>query len=65
MFRKSFPDYPWLTNDGIFLFLDYILLLKNNRNNWLTKKTGQLLFIDNGVHKVAQWSHLKMLYELT
>ena len=64
MFRKSFPDKPWLTNDGIFLIFDYVYLLKNIRKNWLAEKTGQLIFIDKGVHKVAQWDHLKALYEL-
>ena len=63
MFGKLFPDKPWLTNDGIFLIFDYVHLLKNIRNNWLTEKTSQLIFIDKGVHKVAQWDHLKMLYE--
>ena len=64
IFGKLFPDKFWLTNDGIFLIFDYVHLLKNIKNSWLTEKTGQLIFIDKGVHKVAQWNHLKMLYEL-
>ena len=39
-------------------------MVRNIRNNWLTEKTSQLIFIDKGVRKVVQWDHLKMLYEL-
>ena len=39
-------------------------LIKSFRNNWLTEKTKEMLFYDNGVAKIAKWSHLVTLYTL-
>ena len=54
---------PWRTMDNLFLLFDYVHLVKSNRNNWLTEKTGELVFEDNGVLKIAKWSHLLQLYQ--
>lgn len=43
---------------------DFVHLLKNIRNCWLTEKTGELMFYDNGVEKIAKWQHLVTLYRL-
>ena len=29
---------------------------------WQTEKTGELIFDDDGVRRVAKWAHLKQLY---
>ena len=41
------------------MHFDYVYLLKNIRNLWLTEKTGELIFDDDGVVK---WTYLKRLY---
>jgi len=58
------PGKPWLTVDGKYLLYDFVHLLKNIRNLWLTEKTGELVFYENGVSKVAKWSVLKELFLL-
>ena len=58
------PKKPWLTEDGVFLLFDYVHLIKNIRNLWLTEKVGELEVEDNGVMRTARWSHLRQLYEL-
>lgn len=55
---------PWETRSGIFLLYDYVHILKNIRNNWLTETTGELSFDDDGVKRTAKWSHLVELYKL-
>ena len=55
---------PWLTLDGKYLLFDFVHLLKNIRNLWLTETLGELMFYDNGVPKIAKWSVLKKLFEL-
>lgn len=57
-------DRPWETEGGVFLLFDYVHLLKNIRNNWLTEATGELEFSDNGVTRTAKWAHLVQLYKL-
>jgi len=59
----TFPERPWLTTNGTFLLFDFVHLIKNIRNNWLTEKTGELVFYENGVEKKACWKHLIKLYE--
>ena len=49
---------PWLTKGGIYLLHDFVHLLKNIRNNWLTKKMRELAFYERGMKKIARWSHL-------
>ena len=55
---------PWVTTGGLFLLFDYVHIIKNIRNNWLTEKSGELIFDDNGAQKTAKWSHLVKLYQL-
>ena len=61
---RTVDTKPWLTDDGTFLLFDYVHLLKNIRNLWLTEKTGELEFNDNGVLRFAKWIHLRTLYQL-
>ena len=42
------PQQPWLTKGGIYLLYDFVHLLKNIRNNWLTEKMGELAFYVEG-----------------
>lgn len=65
-FFKQFDtvdDKPWLTTNGKFLLFDFVHLLKNIRNLWLTEKTGQLEFEECGMKFVASWRHLKDLFK--
>nr|XP_047133002.1 uncharacterized protein LOC105847471 isoform X2 [Hydra vulgaris] len=59
----TFPEKPWLTTNGTYLLFDFVHLIKNIRNNWLTEKKGELIFYENGVEKTACWSHLIKLFE--
>ena len=62
-FFKLYPtllEKPWLTEDK-HMFFDYINLLKNIQNLWLTEKTGELIFNDDGI-SIKKWAHLKQLY---
>ena len=64
-FQKLYPSLPekaWLTEDNKHLLFDYVHLLKNIRNLWLTEKKTELIFDDDGVRRVAKWTHLKQLY---
>ena len=54
---------PWITIDGKFLLFDYVHLLKNIRNLWLTEKTQQLEFSEGGSRFVASWHYLKYLFK--
>ena len=55
-------EKPLLTKCGIFLLLDYVHLLKNIRNNWITKKTQELHF-ENDQNITAKWSDLKCIFD--
>ena len=46
------------------MLCDFVHLLKNIGNNWLTEKIGELAFYERGMKKVARWSHLVELYKL-
>ena len=48
----------------MYLLFDFVHLLKNIRNLWLTQKTGELAYSDNGIQGTAKWEHLKCLYQL-
>ena len=63
-FKKfdTIPDKPWVTRTGQYLLFDFVHLLKNIRNLWLTEKTGELKFTVDGKVKIAKWCHLKELY---
>ena len=41
------PGKPWLTVDGKYLLYDFVHIIKNIRNLWLTEKTQELIFDDN------------------
>ena len=59
---STLPEKHWLNEDNNHLLFDYVHLLKNIRNFWLTEKTRELIFDDDGVRLVAKWTHLKQLY---
>ena len=46
------------------MLCDFVHLLKNIGNNWLTEKIRELAFYERGMKKVARWSHLVELYKL-
>ena len=46
----SVPEKPWLTADNKHLLFDYVHLLKNIRNLWLTETNGELIFDDKGIN---------------
>ena len=54
---------PWLTKNGIYLLFDFVHLLKSIRNNWITEKTKELVFPDNGEMKAAKWEGIVTLYK--
>ncbi|XP_065647643.1 uncharacterized protein LOC136077069 [Hydra vulgaris] len=60
---KTVDSKPWLTTSGIYLLYDYVHLLKSIRNNWLTKKTGELQFLNNKELALAKWSDLETIYK--
>ena len=45
----------------INLLYDYVPLIKNIRNLWLTEKTGELKFQHEKIFLVANWHHLRNL----
>ena len=53
-------EKPLLTKCGIFLLFDYVHLIKNIRNNWITEKTQELNF-ENDQSMTAEWSDLKCI----
>ena len=55
---ETVPGKPWLTTDGLLLLYDYVHLMKNIRNNWLTEPNGELNFKHNGQTFTAKWEHL-------
>ena len=57
----TLTEKPWLTEHNKHLLFDYVHLLKNIHNLWLTEKT-ELIFDDDGVRQVAKWAYLKQLY---
>ena len=63
-FTKFESISPWRTKEGVFLLFDFVHLLKNIRNNWITEKTQEIEFSMNGENKVAKWSDIKTLYKL-
>ena len=52
----------WLSCDGIYLQYNYVRLMKNIRNLWLTEMTGELLFRHEDMEFVASWQHLRDLH---
>ena len=60
---KTVEGKPWRTSNNMFLLFDYVHIMKNIRNNWLTEKTGELVYDDNGTKKTAKWSHITQLFK--
>ena len=46
----------WLKVDGTYLLFDYVHLLKNIRNSWITEKTFQLHFEHDGKTMIPKFS---------
>jgi hypothetical protein len=70
MFRRfhTVPDQPWLTTKGIFLLFDYVHIMKNVRNNWITEKCQEIRFkLKHGKNDIdfqfAKWEHIRKLWE--
>ena len=61
---ETVPGTPWVTTNGMFLLFDFVHLLKCIRNNWLTEKTHELSFDENGETFLAKWNDLIQLYDL-
>ena len=51
--------------DGIevFLLYDFVHIMKNLRNNWITDKLQELSFVEDGVEYLACWKDIQALYE--
>lgn len=65
-FFKNFetvPGSPWLTTEGIYLLYDYVHLIKNIRNLWITEKCSELEFRDENDVLIAKWQHLRNLHK--
>jgi len=61
-FKKFDTVKPWRTKNDLFLIFDYVHLLKNIRNNWITEATQELEFCVNGERHTARWSDIKRLF---
>lgn len=61
---KTTPDQPWISEHGTYLLYDFVHLLKNIRNLWLTEKTGQLTYVYEGISRTANWQFLRDIYKL-
>ena len=61
---KTISDKPWLAVDGKYLLFDFVHLIKNIRNLWLTEKTEEIKFFDSGIARIAKWAVLKRLFDL-
>ena len=47
----------------MFLLYDYVHLLKNICNNWITDKCSELKFYHDGVEMISKWEVLQSIYE--
>jgi hypothetical protein len=63
-FKKFDTIKPWRTSNNIFLLFDFVHILKNVRNNWITEKTKELVYNDGENIKVAKWSDIELLHKL-
>ena len=54
------PGKPWLTVDGKYLLYDFVHLIKNIRNLWLTEKTVLRVFSEKTYAALLQ--HPDMIY---
>ena len=60
---KAVEGKPWLSVDGTYLLYDYVHLIKNIKNLWLTEKTSELRFQQENKFLVANWHHLRNLFQ--
>ena len=51
----------WNGSD-LFLVHDYVHILKNLRNNWITEQQQELSFSQDGIQYLACWKDVKALY---
>ena len=58
------PGKPWLTTSGMFILFDFVHLMKNIRNNWLTEQKGELSFTFDDETYTARWDDLVQLHKL-
>ena len=47
----------------MFLLFDFVHIMKNIRNNWITAKTQEIAFSVDGMRKVAKWNDIKIYIE--
>ena len=52
-----------MSTQGIYLLFDFVHLLKNLRNLWITERSSQLVFEDNGKEHLADFNRIKDLYK--
>ena len=50
------------SDDEVFLIYDYVHIVKNVRNNWITEATQNLSFEQNGKHYIADWNDIRRQY---
>ena len=60
---KTAEGKLWLSVDGTYLLYNYVHLIKTIRNLWLTEKTGELKFQHEYKFLVANWYHLRNLFQ--
>ena len=52
-----------MDNIEVFLMYDFVHIMKNLRNNWLTEKLQELSFMEDGREYLACWKDIQALYE--
>ena len=60
---ETVENKPWISLGGSYLLYDFVHLMKNIRNLWLTEKTGTFDFPHDGKILVAKWQDLCDLYK--
>ena len=59
---ETVEDMPWKSVQGIYLLFDFVHLLKNVRNLWITENNLQLSYEDSGQQYIADFNHIRNLY---
>ena len=57
------PGKVALCGINMYLIYDYVHILKNLRNNWITERTWELSFEEDGIEYLACWRDIQALYE--
>ena len=57
------PGRVVMDNIEVFLMYDFVHIMKNLRNNWLTEKLQELSFMEDGTEYLARWKDIQALYE--